>query len=409
MGDAKQPPHDLSSLRIEREERGGGSRGRLGPWAILALAVVVVAAAGWWWASARAVASVTVAPVREQAGAGSSAVLNASGYVTARRRATISAKITGKVTEVHVEEGMAIREGQVLARLDDSLARRALALEEAQRDSAKASLAETEARLTLAAANLRRTSDLVAKEVSSKADLDAAKAEHDALAARLGFEREQVKVAERGVAIRSQEVEDTVVRAPFGGVVVSKDAQPGEMISPISAGGGFTRTGICTVVDMTSLEIEVDVNESYIQRVEAKQRVEAILDAYPDWRIPASVIAVIPTADRQKATVRVRIAFDGPDPRILPDMGVKVAFLSGAHDGARASAPRYYVPRAAVRRDGDRDVVFVLANGRVERRAVKTGTVSGSDVEIVGGVAAGERVVVEGPQSFGDGARAVAR
>ena len=409
MGDARQPLDDLSALRIEREERGGAPRGRIGRWVVLALAVAVLAAAGWWWASARAVASVKVAPVRERAGSGSAAVLNASGYVTARRRATVSAKMTGKVTEVHVEEGMAIREGQVLARLDDSLARRALALEDAQVESARAALAETEARLALAAVSLRRFTELVAMEVSSQADLDAAKAERDALAARLALEREQVKVAERGVAIRRQELEDTVVRAPFDGIVVSKDAQPGEMVSPISAGGGFTRTGICTVVDMASLEVEVDVSESYIQRVEPKQRVEATLDAYPDWRIPASVIAVIPTADRQKATVRVRIAFEKLDPRILPDMGVKVAFLSSEPNGGGNPGPRLVVPRSALRRDGEKDVVFVLANGRVERRAVKPGAVSGSDVEIAGSLAAGERVVVEGPAVLADGARAAAR
>ncbi len=409
MGDARQPIDDLSSLRIEREDRGDERRGRLGRWIALALAVAAVGSAGWWWVSSRAVARVKVAPVRERAGAGSPAVLNASGYVTARRRATVSAKITGKVTEVHVEEGMAIREGQVLARLDDSLPRRALAYEEAQLDTARAALAETEARLTLASVSLRRLSDLVAKEVASQADLDAAKADHDALQAHLALQREQVKTEEKTVAIRRQELEDTVVRAPFDGIVVSKDAQPGEMVSPISAGGGFTRTGICTVVDMSSLEVEVDVNESYIHRVEPGQRVEAILDAYPDWRIPASVIAVIPTADRQKATVKVRIGFDKLDPKILPDMGVKVAFLSNDPAGGGNHGPRLLVPRAALRRDGDRDVVFVLANGRLERRAVTAGAPSGSDVEIVGSLAAGEKVVVEGPAVLADRSRAEAR
>jgi RND family efflux transporter MFP subunit len=409
MGDAKQPLDDLASLRIERGRSGGGRRGRVGTWAILSVAVLALAIAGWWWVSGRAVASVTVAPVREQAGTSSSAVLNASGYVTARRRATVSSKITGKVTEVDVEEGMAVRAGQVLARLDDSIARRALALEEAQLASARGSLAETEARLGLATLSLGRARDLVDKAVASKADLDAAQAEHDALAARLALGKEQVTVAERQVALGQQDLDDTVVRAPFDGIAVSKDAQPGEMVSPISAGGGFTRTGICTIVDMSSLEIEVDVNESYIHRVEPGQRVEATLDAYPEWRIPASVIAVIPTADRQKATVKVRIGFERLDPKFLPDMGVKVAFLSAARAGAENSSPRFYVPGAAVRREGDREVVFVLANDRVERRAVKTGGASGSDVEILGGLAAGERVVVDGPVDLTDGARAVTR
>jgi HlyD family secretion protein len=409
MEDGKKALEDLASLRIERGEGGGRRRGRSALWFAVCAAAVVLAAAGWWWAAGRAAASVTVAPVREIAGGGSSPVLNASGYVTARRRATVSSKITGKVTEVAVEEGMAVREGQVLARLDDSIERRNLALDEAQVESAKRALAETEAQLRLASLSLARVSDLVAKSVSSQADLDAARAEHDALEARLAMERQQVTVAERQVAVRRQELDDAVVRAPFDGVAVSKDAQPGEMVSPISAGGGFTRTGICTVVDMSSLEIEVDVNESYIQRVEPRQRVEAILDAYPDWRIPASVIAVIPTADRQKATVRVRIAFDRLDPRILPDMGVKVAFLASEDAGAANARPRLLVPKAALRRDGDKDVVFVLANGRVQRRAVEARAASGSDMEIVSGLVAGERVVVEGPAGLADGTRAAAR
>jgi HlyD family secretion protein len=409
MGDAKQPLDELASLRIERGRGHGSGRGRIGVWVVLGAAVVVLAVLGWWWASGRAVASVKVAPVRERAGTGSSAVLNASGYVTARRRATVSSKITGKVTEIHVEEGMAIREGQVLAKLDDSIPRRALALDEAQLASARRGLAETEARLNLAVLTLGRAKDLVAKEVASQADLDAAQAERDALAARLALERQQVTVAERQVALGRQNLDDTVVRSPFDGIAVSKDAQPGEMVSPISAGGGFTRTGICTIVDMSSLEIEVDVSESYIHRVEPGQRVEAILDAYPEWRIPASVIAVIPTADRQKATVKVRIAFERLDSKILPDMGAKVAFLSSEPAASEIPGARFLVAREAVRRDGDRDVVFVLANGRLERRAVKAGAASGSDVEIMGGLAAGERVVVEGPATLTDGARAVER
>jgi RND family efflux transporter MFP subunit len=408
MVDQKQAIEDLASLRIDRDGEGGGRRSRARLFGLMGAALVVLVAAGGWWAAGRA-APVKVVAVRERAGSGPSAVLNASGYVTARRRATISSKITGKVVEVNVEEGMAVREGQVLARLDDAIARRTLALDEAQFESAKRGLAETEARLALARAVLRRVTDLVAGKIASDSDLDAARAEHDALEARLALERGQIEVAERQVEVRRQELDDTVVRAPFAGIAVTKDAQPGEMVSPISAGGGFTRTGICTVVDMTSLEIEVDVNESYIHRVEPAQKVEAILDAYPDWRIPARVIAVIPTADRQKATVKVRIAFDRLDPRILPDMGVKVGFLSreGAEGGT--SGPRFLVPRAALRRDADRDVVFVLGDGRLERRAVKAGEATGSDVEILSGLAAGDRVVVEGPANLADGARAVAR
>jgi RND family efflux transporter MFP subunit len=198
-----------------------------------------------------------------------------------------------------------------------------------------------------------------------------------------------------------------VVRAPFDGVAISKDAQPGEMISPVSAGGGFTRTGICTIVDMSSLEIEVDVSESYINRVRPNQPVEAVLDAYPDWRIPANVITTVPSADRQRATVRVRIAFEQLEPRILPDMGVKVSFLSDRQPNTPDTPPakRLLVPKAAVRTDGTQSIVFVVRDERVERRAVKVGVADGDQVEIVSGVNGGERVVVEGPATLADGAR----
>ena len=168
-----------------------------------------------------------------------------------------------------------------------------------------------------------------------------------------------------------------------------------------SAGGGSTRTGICTIVDMDSLEIEVDVNEAYIHRVVPNQKVEAVLDAYPDWRIPAHVITVIPTADRQKATVKVRIAFDVKDPRILPDMGVKVAFIDRGNAPAQQRA--VVVPKAAIRHDGDQDIVFVAKGSRAERRAVKVADTEGDDVKLLSGVSEGERVIVEGPAELNDG------
>jgi RND family efflux transporter MFP subunit len=211
-------------------------------------------------------------------------------------------------------------------------------------------------------------------------------------------------VAERQVDLQRANLNDMVVRAPFSGVAITKDAQPGEMISPVSAGGGFTRTGICTIVDMSSLEIEVDVNESYINRVSAGQKVEAVLDAYPDWKIPAHVITTIPSADRQKATVKVRIGFDQLDPRILPDMGVKVSFLRDESSSqARAVTPRALVPKAAIRSVDGRSVVFVVQQDRVERRAVSVGEQNGDQVEVLSGVSAGERVVIDGPQGLKDG------
>jgi RND family efflux transporter MFP subunit len=396
----------LEGLRIDRSESvQEGGRGRL--WIALAVVAVLALAAWGWLARPRAPQVRTVAAQARAGGpAAAGTVLNASGYVTARRQATVSSKITGKVVDVLVEEGMEIREGQVLAHLDDSIPRKELALAEAQLVSQHRALAENEVRLRQAKLNQDRMRRLQEQGVSTKADLDTADADVDALVARLDLGRQDIQVSERQVALRRQDLDDTVIRAPFSGVAVSKDAQPGEMISPVSAGGGFTRTGICTLVDMKSLEIEVDVNESYIHRVQPGQKAVATLDAYPDWQIPAHVIMPVPTADRQKATVKVRLGFEQLDPRILPDMGVKVAFLGDEKQGAAAPGkPVVTIPRAAVRKDGDRDVVFVVQGDKVERRAVGLAPGSGDEAVVNSGLAAGEQVVVEGPADLKDGAR----
>jgi len=394
----------LEGLRIDRDSaaRRGPAR-RLLPLAVLA-ALLLVAAGVWLGLGRESVAVVRTVEVAEHATSAAATVLNASGYVTARRRATVSSKITGKLVEVRVEEGMPVREGEVLARLDDANARAALDLAESRLAAARSAVEETRARLELARLTLERMQRLAAEAVVGQADLDAAETERKVLAARLALGEQDRVVAEREVALRRSELDDTVVRAPFTGVVVSKDAQPGETVSPMSGGSGFTRTGICTVVDMQSLEIEVDVNEAYISRVRQEQAVEAVLDAYPDWSIPARVITTIPTADRQKATVQVRIGFIELDPRVLPDMGVKVAFRETREAGGAAGAVRFVVPRAALRRDGDRDVVFVVRGERVERRAVSA-VPDGDGVLVTAGLGGGERVVVEGPADLADGQR----
>ena len=397
----------LEELRIERKDPP-----RRSPWriaiALIVPAVLLILTAGFFWLKAARAPEVTVALVREESAGGASTVLNASGYVTPRLRATVSSKITGKVTEVLIEEGKTVTEGQVVGRLDDSNARRDLELSEAQLASARKSLAETEARLKLAGITLGRIRSLVKDGVESQSALDTAQADADALAAHLNQQREDVAVAVQSVAVKKQNLDDTVIRAPFSGVVTTKDAQPGEMISPVSAGGGFTRTGICTVVDMRSLEIQVDVNESYIARVFPGQPVQATLDAYPDWQIPAHVILAVPTADRQKATVQVRIKFDKLDPRILPDMGVKVAFLEKEAPRTPESKPRLLVPKAAVRHEGDSDFVYLVQQDKVERRAVRVIGTSGAELEI-SGLTRGERVVLEGPPGLADGSRVTVR
>ncbi|HSH17666.1 MAG TPA: efflux RND transporter periplasmic adaptor subunit, partial [Verrucomicrobiae bacterium] len=271
---------------------------------------------------------------------------------------------------------------------------------------ARSAVEETRIRLQEAAAELQRVSSLVEEKIATPSELDAARAEVDALQARLDRQTLEIIVAERQLGLWNQEMEDRVIKAPFSGVVISKDAQPGEMISPVSAGGGFTRTGICTIVDMSSLEIEVDVNESYINRVQPGQPVEATLDAYADWKIPCQVIAIIPTADRQKATVKVRIGFDRLDPKILPDMGVKVAFRDAIAEKS-GSRPSVTIPKAAVRTDAGNPVLYVVRDGRVERRAVTLGDEVNGSVAVLGGVNAGERVVLEGPAEMADGAAVV--
>ena len=298
----------------------------------------------------------------------------------------------------------------MLARLDAETQRAAVSLAEAQAEAARRNVSESEVRLNEARINLARLTKLVGVGYSTAAEVDAARAAVDSLDARINAAREQVQVAERQIALERTNLDSTIIRAPFAGVVISKDAQPGEMVSPVSAGGGFTRTGIGTIVDMASLEIEVDVNESYINRVRPEQGVTAVLDAYPEWQIPARVITTIPSADRQKATVLVRIGFLQLDPRILPDMGVKVTFLRDNDESPAPTARAVtLVPKAAIRTEGQQSYVFVVQNDRVDRRAITAGGADGDRVEVIAGLNFGERVVVSPPAELSAGALVVTR
>ena len=401
---------DLAALRIDR----GPTQARGVPrWVGWLVALAVLAAAGWYgwkWITRERPLEVQAATVTQRAAGTQAAVLNASGYVTARRRATVSSKVTGKVIEVNVEEGKAVTQGQILARLDDTTPRAALALAEAQANAARRAVRESEVQLDQAKLTLDRTGKLVKDGFATQADLDQAKSNVDGTNARILAMREQVIVAERQIELQRADLDNMVIRAPFSGIAISKDAQPGEMVSPVSAGGGFTRTGICTIVDMRSLEIEVDVNESYLNRVRPGQGVTAVLDAYPDWEIPAHVITIVPTADRQKATVLVRIGFEKLDPRILPDMGVKVTFLRQADAAPEVTArPVTLAPKAAIRTEGDITVAFVIRGEVVERREIQIGGTDGDRVEIRRGLTPGDRVVLTPAETLRDGAKVVVK
>lgn len=392
---------DLGALRIDAHKRGSRKAGkRIAIVFFVFLAGLLVA--GGVYAYMHQAPSVQVATA-DAPDTGPQALLNASGYVTPQRRATVAAKITGRVTGVFFTEGMHVRKGFVLATLDDSDAQRALASAKADRDATQASILDLQVQLKNAQIELHRAQELRAAGFQSQESLDNATMTTNSLRARIDYTQQQVLAADARVKEEQQAVDNTIISAPFDGIIVSKDAQVGEMVSPISAGGGFTRTGIATIVDMASNEIEVDVNENYIARVKPGQEVTAVLDAYPDWKIPCHVRTIIPTADRQKATVEVRVAFDKLDPRILPDMGVKVTFLGEEQKQAKNTPLGVMVPNKAVRDDGGQKIVFLVSGDHVERHAVQVGTSNGTQTQILAGLAAGDTVVVAGPRDLQDG------
>ncbi len=399
----------LRELRIDRREPPATSRPVL-PWIIGILVALLLAATLWFFLARHAAPEVQTATARAIAAAagGSASVLDASGYVTARRQATVSSKITGKVIEVLIEEGMRVEEGQVLARLDPLDADAQRTLSNSQLQASRTQLEETRTTLALADKTLARQRELIARKLIAQSQFDQAESERNALHARVATAQRNVQVAQDALQLSQIGVDNTVVRAPFAGVVIAKAAQPGEMISPISAGGGFTRSGIATIVDMESLEVQVDVNESFIGRVTAKQPIQAVLNAYPEWKIPGEVIAIVPTADRGKATVKVRISLKEKDARIVPEMGVRVAFLEAAstQDMQRPAPPKgVLVPATAVElRDGVQ-VAFVLREDRVERRNVSVGRTLGGDREVTQGLNGGDVVVLNPPKDLADGAR----
>jgi RND family efflux transporter MFP subunit len=393
----------LEQLRMDDADRHGPG-GQRWLWLFLSslLFLLGLAAAAYYLLEGVGVPVETAVAESADSAAGT-AVLEATGYVTARLQATVSSKVAGKLAEVLIEEGESVELGQVLARLDDTDARAKLEVVRARLEAARAQLGQTEAQLEQARRDLKRQEELQARRLTSDVELETQRTQVRTLSAQLAAQRSQVRVAEAELRVAEVDLDNTVVRAPFSGVVVAKTAQPGEIISPISAGGGFTRTGVGTVVDMDSLEIEVDVNEAYINRVRPKQPAEAVLDAYPDWKIPAAVIAIIPTADRSKATVKVRVALHEKDSRVVPDMGARVSFFED-HEAPQGSAPAgVLVPSSAIVERGGRSVVFVVQEGRARVRAVTPGTRQGEKRGVLDGLRPGERVVRSPPAGLADG------
>ena len=396
----------LNQLRIDRGGQSPPSRtGKL--WLAGIVTILAIAAiAGWFWSRPGAVRVHTASAQPITGGTSAGSILDASGYVVARRQATVASKITAKMVELDIEEGDHVKAGQIIAKLDDTNIRAALNQSSAQLDFARAALAETQVNLANAQRDYERQKSLLQGHFVSQAAVDNSQTAYDGLRAQLATQRSNVDVVAEGLKVAERNLDDTIVRAPFAGIVTVKAAQPGEMVSPISAGGGFTRTGIGTIVDMDSLEFQVDVNENFINKVRADQKVSAKLNAYPDWQIPGHVIAVIPTADRSKGTVTVRIALDQKDSRVLPEMGVRVSFLAEPTEGADSKpAVGVTVPSNAVQASGETGVVFVVRGDIVERRAVHLGASSGDNATVLSGLTAGDRVVIGDFTQLKDGAK----
>ena len=397
----------LQQLRINRDQREDApGEGR--PWLRIVAVVVVVAlllgGAAWWWFGQRAIGVQVAVAQAPSADSEAGAVLQATGYITARRQATVSAQITGTLTEVLIEEGDHVVKGQILARLDDSGYRADLNAAKAAEQAAHAQLAQWQAQLTQAKQDAGRLDTLAARGLVAKQIAEQARTAVVTAGAQLNAQRKQEQVARARAAAAQVNFDYTVVRAPFTGVIIAKNAQVGEILSPFSAGGGFTRTGVGTIVDMDSLEVDVDVNEAYIGRVKSNMPAEAVLDAYPDWKIPAHVIAIVPTADRGKATVKVRVALEQKDPRIVPDMGVRVSFLETRPTTTAAVPQGVLVPGAAIVQRGGQSVVFVLDGKQVRQRSVQPADQKYGDLRLLpAGVKAGDSVVLAPPEDLRDG------
>jgi RND family efflux transporter MFP subunit len=383
-------PPDLASLKIDRS----APEARQSPGArpvLIGVVLVALAAAGAWALVPRGT-PVRVATV-ESSGGGSAvaAGISANGYVVARKKASVSAKLPGRLAYLGVTEGTVVRSGEIIARIES-------ADFSAAREAARATVGQYEAELEQARRELERARALRAESVIPVSQLEDAQT-------RVRIVEAQLATAHAQVDLATANLENTMIRAPFDGTVLRKDAEVGEMVAPSSAGGGLTRTAIATIADLATLEVEVDVNEAYIAQIRGDQESRITLDAYPDTSFSGRVRQVVPTADRQKATVQVKVSILDRDPRILPEMGAKVVFVREGEAPATSAPRRVRVPSAAIIGGSDNPEVWVVDGDRVKRVKVELGTTDNDRVEVRRGLQGDERVVIDPPANLSDGAR----
>ena len=395
-------PNDLASLRIDRADRSRPPGGRrrllwIGGAVLLAVAAAIFALLRF------GNRPVPVRTAIAQARGGGAGGLTANGYVVARTKASISSKIAGRLARLTVEEGDRVRRGDIIAWLDDAEYAAAVRQAESNVLNAEAAGIEAEARLVQARRDLERARTLFADSLVSAQNVQDAETAVDAAAAQARAAAARIQAAQAALGVARANLENTRIRAPFDGTVLRKDAEVGEVVAPSVAGTGLTRGAVVTMADLTTLEVEVDVNEAYIGEIRQDHPASIVLDAYPGASYAAHVRQILPTADRQKATVLVRVAFDSSDARVLPEMGGRVAFAADA--GPAGGAPRVMIPAAAVRNVAGADIVWIVTDGTVTRREIEAGPVSGDEREVRSGLRGGETLVLDPPDTLVDGAR----
>jgi len=397
--------HDLAGLTIDRDRPSDGSTRALLRNLTLAVVVVVIVLGGLYVMRGPGGTEVTVA-LAEVSGsqAGGNVGITANGYIVARTQASVSSRISGRLAYLGVEEGSVVRKGEVIARLENQDFQASVVQARAELSRASASLREAEAERTRVATDLERAQELFAKEFETRENVEHLTQQLAVADARLDVQAAQVEVAEAAVEFSRATLEYTLIRAPFDGTVLRKDAEVGEVVAPVATGGGLTRGAVVTMADLETLEVEVDVNEAYISQIHNGQPARIILDAYADHSFDGAVRQIVPTADRQRATVQVKVSILERDPRILTEMGARVEFIEEAPADSGAAPPRISVPAEAVRDEGGRSVVWVVRNGQVFRTPVEAGPVSGGRRTIRSGLTGGEQIVVASAGALEDGA-----